>query len=649
MDPSNNSPGTDKKKKNKVTERFTERIRRMSVDQSEDDDLGRGVATRLRRVSQDFLDMNVEIGENDIKEEVEEEMRQWEEEKKQKHELRKKKREERRKQQEEAQAKLPKIEEEGEKKSGIKPDAKPLPKSTPKSGARLGIPDDRRNERSFTIAAEAPVSHFFLETPVSRKVSRPEVPKVPKTPQDTIKNMLASRPISDLPVPEARKLTIAETFEQDGTVRINVLKEHLLREGRVETNVAVLIFERAAELLKKEPNLLELTPPLIVCGDIHGQFYDFVSLLEKAGDPHNTNYLFLGDYVDRGCFSCETVLLLFAIKVNFPKTFHLLRGNHESRVMTDFFNFKLECEYKYDELMYNSCMYAFDCLPLAAHLITPYGNFLCVHGGLSPDIETLEDIQDINRFSEPPDDGPFCDLIWSDPVEEDSAAGLNEEELEDWYNMEYELNPTRGCGYLFGYLGVVEFLEQNNLVCIVRAHEVQKEGFLLHKFGRDDLPGPLVITVFSAPNYCDMYENLAAFIDFQDDGYDFGQLSWVSHPYYLPDYMDGINYTLPYVLEFLTKMCAFFLDSLEDEILDEEEEQLAPEQVAKVQNKLRNTKTLSILMRKLREEREEVLQANNPDLNQVIGQSVSKFARALKLDGKNEKRPRIWYRRRNTF
>eukprot|EP01099_Mayorella_cantabrigiensis_P005902 TRINITY_DN4809_c0_g1_i1.p1 TRINITY_DN4809_c0_g1~~TRINITY_DN4809_c0_g1_i1.p1 ORF type:complete len:111 (-),score=38.88 TRINITY_DN4809_c0_g1_i1:223-513(-) len=96
-------------------------------------------------------------------------------------------------------------------------------------------------------------------------------------------------------------------------------------------------------------------------------------------------------------------------------------------------------------------------------------------------------------------------------------------------------------------------------------------------------------------------------------------------------------------------MCAFFLDSLEDEILDEEEEQLAPEQVAKVQNKLRNTKTLSILMRKLREEREEVLQANNPDLNQVIGQSVSKFARALKLDGKNEKRPRIWYRRRNTF
>jgi len=461
--------------------------------------------------------------------------------------------------------------------------------------------------------------------------------------------MLPSRPISDLPTPEARKLTIAETFEQDGTIRIPVLKEHLLREGRVETNVAVLIFERAAELLKKEPNLLELTPPLIVCGDIHGQFYDLVSLLEKAGDPHNTNYLFLGDYVDRGCFSCETALLLFALKVNFPKSFYLLRGNHESRVMTDFFNFKLECEYKYDELMYNSVMYAFDCLPLSAHLITPYGNFLCVHGGLSPDIETLEDIQDINRFSEPPDDGPFCDLLWSDPVEEDSASGLNEEELEDWYNMEYELNPTRGCGYLFGYLGVVEFLEQNNLVCIVRAHEVQKEGFLLHKFGRDDLPGPLVITVFSAPNYCDMYENLAAFIDFQDDGYDFGQLSWVSHPYYLPDYMDGINYTLPYVLEFLTKMCAFFLNSLEDEILDEEEERLAPEQVAKVQNKLRNTQTLSILMRKLREEREEVLQANNPELNQVIGQSVSKFSRALKLDVRNEKRPRLWYRRRNTF
>jgi len=183
VEPAPNSPGADKKtvKKNKVTERFTERIRRMSVDQSEDDDLGRGVATRLRRVSQDFLDMSVEINQGDIKEELAEEMRQWEEEKKQKHELRKKKREERKKQQEDAQAKLPKIEEDdGEKKPGVKPAAKPTPK--PAAKGRPGV-DDRRNERSFTIAAEAPVSHFFLETPTSRKVSKPETPKVPKTPR----------------------------------------------------------------------------------------------------------------------------------------------------------------------------------------------------------------------------------------------------------------------------------------------------------------------------------------------------------------------------------------------------------------------------------------------------------------------------------
>lgn len=94
--------------------------------------------------------------------------------------------------------------------------------------------------------------------------------------------------------------------------------------------------------------MLEMEEPLVIVGDIHGQYYDLVHLLEKAGNPEKTNYLFLGDYVDRGIYSVEVVILLFAIKLNFPKTFMMLRGNHECRNMTEHFTFREECITKFD-------------------------------------------------------------------------------------------------------------------------------------------------------------------------------------------------------------------------------------------------------------------------------------------------------------
>ena len=121
-----------------------------------------------------------------------------------------------------------------------------------------------------------------------------------------------------------------------------ILKEHFQREGRLAADLASYIVSSVAALFRAEPNMLELKYPITVCGDLHGQFFDLIRLFEVGGDPKDTQYLFLGDYVDRGCFSCEVVLYLYALKMNFPKSLFMLRGNHECRQLTSFFNFKDE-------------------------------------------------------------------------------------------------------------------------------------------------------------------------------------------------------------------------------------------------------------------------------------------------------------------
>lgn len=193
-----------------------------------------------------------------------------------------------------------------------------------------------------------------------------------------------------------------------------------------------------------------------------------LKILEIGGNPENTKFLFLGDYVDRGVFSVEVILLLFSLKINFPKTLFLLRGNHESRQMTTFFNFREEVLTKFDLEVYESFMDSFDSLPLVCVVNK---KFLAVHGGISPELNTLADLQRINRFEEPPRQGLFCDLLWSDPVDNETG------QLSD----KFVYNNVRSCSFYFGQVALKNFLKKNGLTSVIRAHEAQLEGYKMHK------------------------------------------------------------------------------------------------------------------------------------------------------------------------
>ncbi|WVQ97763.1 hypothetical protein IAU59_004877 [Kwoniella sp. CBS 9459] len=253
-----------------------------------------------------------------------------------------------------------------------------------------------------------------------------------------------------------------------------------------------LLCSRVRDILLEESNVHLVQSPVTICGDIHGQFWDVLEIFRQGGQVPETSYIFMGDFVDRGYYSLETLSLLLAYKARYPDKITLLRGNHESRQITQVYGFYDECMQKYgNPSVWKACCTVFDHLNLAAIIDS---SILCVHGGLSPDIKTLDQVRIIPRAQEVPHEGAFCDLMWSDPDEVDS----------------WSVSP-RGAGWLFGAKVTAEFNHVNSLSLIARAHQLVQEGYK-HMFDE------ALVTVWSAPNYCYRCGNQASIMQVDENG-----------------------------------------------------------------------------------------------------------------------------------
>jgi len=292
--------------------------------------------------------------------------------------------------------------------------------------------------------------------------------------------------------------------------------------------------------------------------------------------------------------------------------------------------------------VYDLCMASFDALPLCAIM---NNQFFCVHGGLSPDILTLRQIEEIDRFQEPPQSGGLCDLLWADPLEE----------YDEKDPTTFIYNETRGCSYMFGYKAVVEFLERNKLLSVIRAHEAQDTGYKMH-LKNAATKFPTVITLFSAPNYLDAYNNKGAVMRFDKGLMNIKQFNCSPHPYWLPNFMNVFTWSLPFVAEKVMETLLVILKVADPELAAEAdgahpEAPITDERKEVVRKKILAASKVLVMMRTLRNEHDAIvkLKAFSPGHEipqglltqgpQAIQEATGDFTQARKMDRINEKRP----------
>lgn len=254
------------------------------------------------------------------------------------------------------------------------------------------------------------------------------------------------------------------------------LREELAKGSHLDERVIIEICNKLMEILIREPNVLYLSSPITVVGDIHGQMLDMFKMFRKSGFDDGTKYVFLGDYVDRGYCSLETFAYLALMKIQHPDQIYLLRGNHESRQVNQMYGLFNDCLQVYGHagiwFLYND---VFDLLPISAVIDN---EVYCVHGGISPDMKTVgRIISEINRRQEIPASGPFADFCWSDPDD-----------------VKKFIPNRRGSGYIFGQNEVEAFLHTNRLKFIARSHQLSMPGYTWFFDNK-------LVTVWSAPNY----------------------------------------------------------------------------------------------------------------------------------------------------
>lgn len=242
--------------------------------------------------------------------------------------------------------------------------------------------------------------------------------------------------------------------------------------------------DTAKDILGSEKNILNVESPVTIVGDIHGQYLDLLQIFESIGCVPDTNYVFLGDYVDRGDHSVETLQLLLALKMRYPLRVTLLRGNHECRSVAQVFGFYDEVLLKYGSAdVWNYYADIFEYLPLGCIIDA---RIFCTHGGLSPYLDVVDDLDGIDRFQEVPHDGAFCDLLWSDPSDDPGWS-----------------TSSRGAGFLFGPDITEQFLHASGLEVLCRAHQLVLDGY-------EWMHNKQLVTIFSAPNYCGRVGNQGA-------------------------------------------------------------------------------------------------------------------------------------------
>jgi len=275
----------------------------------------------------------------------------------------------------------------------------------------------------------------------------------------------------------------------------DIIEKLLAVRGGTHQKLVVLLSEKevrtlvlqSREIFLAQPGLIDVNSPLKVCGDIHGQYYDLLRLFDSAGYPsQDCRYLFLGDYVDRGKNSIETICLMLAYKILLPNNFFLLRGNHECGAVNKIYGFYDDCKRRYNIKLWKAFTDTFNCMPLAG-LVEK--KLLCMHGGLSPELLDLAMIRDLARPLEVPEHGVVCDLLWADPSGEETFTGWKPND--------------RGVSFTFGRDIVHGFLQAHDLDLICRAHQVVEHGYQFYA-------SRALVTIFSAPNYCGEFDNAAA-------------------------------------------------------------------------------------------------------------------------------------------
>lgn len=379
-----------------------------------------------------------------------------------------------------------------EKRGGVSRHESPLPSPSP--SARNVLEGQEESEAGSPAASRA--TPGSLSESFSNQDSSSQQP----TSAHTILSNPLAQSSSLVPSSAGKSVPLSSSAaDQVRTFDIDDMISRLLEAGysgkipkpALKNAEITAVCQAAREIFLSQPTLIELSPPVKIVGDTHGQYHDLLRLFEMCGFPPSANYLFLGDYVDRGKQSLETILLLLCYKIKYPENFFLLRGNHECANVTRVYGFYDECKRRVNIKIWKTFIDVFNTLPIAAVVAS---KIFCVHGGLSPSLSNMDDIRRIERPTDVPDYGLLNDLLWSDPS--DTAL--------DWEDNE------RGVSYCFGKAVIQQFLTQYDFDLICRAHMVVEDGY---EFWNERT----LVTIFSAPNYCGEFDNFGAVMSVSED------------------------------------------------------------------------------------------------------------------------------------